>query len=221
MIIAGWSAYPRQLDFARFRSIADEVGAYLMVAMAHFAGLVAAGLHPNPMPHAHVTTSTTHKTLGGPLRPDPDRRPDSRQEDRLCARTRAAGVRVLPAGPTSTSSWSTLIASALDGKPAEDRLHDIGITVNRDAVPNDPRPPMVTSGLRIGTAASATRGLQAVDFAEVADVIAAALRESLNDSAAACVTGWGTGRPIPLYPALGGRPWPDSPAEHAADTVSA
>ncbi|MFN8083709.1 MAG: serine hydroxymethyltransferase [Dermatophilaceae bacterium] len=237
MIIAGWSAYPRQLDFARFREIADEVGAYLMVDMAHFAGLVAAGLHPNPVPHAHVTTSTTHKTLGGPRGgiiltndealakkmnsavfpgmqggplehviaakavsflvaageefKDRQRRTLSGAKilaDRLLAEdARAAGVKVLSGGTDVHLVLVDLVDSVLDGRQAEDRLHTIGITVNRNAVPNDPRPPMVTSGLRIGTPALATRGFQDEDFREVSDVIALALQPELDDEAVAAL----------------------------------
>ncbi len=224
LVIAGWSAYPRQLDFARFRQIADEVGAYLMVDMAHFAGLVAAGLHPSPVPYADVVTTTTHKTLGGPRggvilsRAELAKKINSavfpgqqggplehviaakavafkaaateefkdRQRrtlegakilaERLSAADLAgAGVAVLSGGTDVHLVLVDLRESALDGQQAEDRLHEVGITVNRNAVPNDPRPPMVTSGLRIGTPALATRGFTAEDFREVADVIAAAL----------------------------------------------
>jgi glycine hydroxymethyltransferase len=224
LIIAGWSAYPRHLDFAAFRRIADEVGAYLLVDMAHFAGLVAAGLHPSPVPHAHVVTTTTHKTLGGPrggvilstedlikkinssVFPGQQGGPlehviaakavafkiagedafRDRQRrtlegakilaDRLLAPDAAeAGVTVLTGGTDVHLVLVDLRDSALDGKQAEDRLHAAGITVNRNAVPFDPRPPMVTSGLRIGTPALATRGFGADDFAEVSDVIAMAL----------------------------------------------
>ena len=201
MIIAGWSAYPRQLDFERFRLIADEVDAYLMVDMAHFAGLVATGLHPSPVPHAHVTTTTTHKTLGGPrggvilsndaaiakkinsavfpgqqggplehviaakavafkMAADPSFT-ERAERTLLGARLLAerliesdvadAGVQVLTGGTDVHLVLVDLRDSDLDGKAAEDRLHSIGITVNRNAVPFDPRPPMVTSGLRIGT----------------------------------------------------------------------
>ena len=225
LIIAGWSAYPRQLDFVRFREIADEVGAYLLVDMAHFAGLVAAGLHPSPVPHAHVTTTTTHKTLGGPrggviLTNDAalakkvnsavfpgqqggplehviaakavafkmagtpefvERMERTVQGASLLAErlTRSdvvdAGVTVLTGGTDVHLVLVDLRHSELDGRAAEDRLHSVGITVNRNAVPFDPRPPMVTSGLRIGTPALATRGFTADDFVEVADVIAEAL----------------------------------------------
>ncbi|QXE34551.1 serine hydroxymethyltransferase [Streptomyces sp. GMY02] len=229
LIVAGWSAYPRQLDFAGFRRIADEVGAYLMVDMAHFAGLVAAGLHPNPVPHAHVVTTTTHKTLGGPrggvilstkelakkinsaVFPGQQGGPlehviaakavafkvaateefKERQQrtldgagilaERLAQPDVAeAGVSVLSGGTDVHLVLVDLRDSELDGQQAEDRLHEIGITVNRNAVPNDPRPPMVTSGLRIGTPALATRGFTAEDFTEVAEIIAAALKPSFD-----------------------------------------
>ncbi|WP_336710871.1 serine hydroxymethyltransferase [Arthrobacter sp. USHLN218] len=225
VIIAGWSAYPRQLDFEAFRSIADEVGAYFWTDMAHFAGLVAAGLHPSPVPHSDVVTSTVHKTLAGPrsgvilgkqemakkinsnVFPGQQGGPlmhiiaakavafkiagsqefKQRQErvlegarilaDRLTAPDVAeAGVSVLTGGTDVHLVLVDLRNSQLDGKQAEDLLHSVGITVNRNAVPFDPRPPMVTSGLRIGTPALATRGFGATEFTEVADIIAAALK---------------------------------------------
>ncbi len=219
LIIGGWSAYPRQLDFARFREIADSVGALFMVDMAHFAGLVAAGEHPSPVPHAHVVTTTIHKTLGGArggmilsteewakkintaVFPGQQGGPLMhviagkavtlkiagtelfRERQR---RTRAgaaavaeelmgAGVNVLTGGTDVHLVLADLRESELAGPDAEERLHRIGITVNRNAVPNDPRPPMVTSGLRIGTSALATRGLQVDDFREIGRVIAEAL----------------------------------------------
>ncbi|GAA3817071.1 serine hydroxymethyltransferase [Amycolatopsis tucumanensis] len=221
LIVAGWSAYPRHLDFAAFRRIADEVGAYLMVDMAHFAGLVAAGLHPSPVPHAHVVTSTTHKTLGGPrggvilaerslakklnssvfpgqqggplehviagkavafkLAAEPEFR--ERQERTLQGAKiladrflRETGIGVLTGGTDVHLVLADLRESELDGKQAEDRLHEVGITVNRNAVPFDPRPPMISSGLRFGTPALAARGFGPDDFAEVADIAALALR---------------------------------------------
>jgi glycine hydroxymethyltransferase len=230
LIVAGWSAYPRQLDFAEFRRIADVVGAYLMVDMAHFAGLVAAGLHPSPVPHAHVVTSTTHKTLGGPrggvilatadlgkkfnsavfpgqqggplehviaakavsfkLAAEPEFR--ERQErtlagarllaERLLAEdARSSGINVVSGGTDVHLVLVDLRESPLDGRQAEDRLHAIGITVNRNAVPFDPRPPMISSGVRIGTPALAARGFDLDDFAEVADIIATALRPELSE----------------------------------------
>ena len=226
VIIGGWSAYPRTLDFAAFREIADEVGAYLWVDMAHFAGLVAAGLHPNPVEHADIVSTTVHKTLGGPrsgmilakqeyakklnsnVFPGQQGGPlmhavaakaismkiaaseefKERQErtlegarilaDRLLAEdTQAAGVDVVSGGTDVHLVLVDLRNSQLDGQQAEDLLHQVGITVNRNAVPNDPRPPMVTSGLRIGTSALATRGLDAEAFTEVADVIGTALAQ--------------------------------------------
>lgn len=225
VIIAGWSAYPRQLDFAAFRAIADEVGAYLWVDMAHFAGLVAAGVHPSPVPHAHVVSSTVHKTIGGPrsgfiLTNDPDLAkklnsavfpgqqggplmhviaakatafkiagtPEFRDRQERTLRgarivaerlgrqdAQDAGVAVRSGGTDVHLVLVDLRESPLDGKQAEDLLHSAGITVNRNAVPNDPRPPMTTSGLRIGTPALATRGFGDEEFTEVADIIAEAL----------------------------------------------
>jgi glycine hydroxymethyltransferase len=225
VIIAGWSAYPRHLDFAAFRSIADEVGALLWTDMAHFAGLVAAGLHPSPVPHSDVVTSTVHKTLAGPrsgvilakqewakklnsnVFPGQQGGPlmhviaakavafkiagtaefKERQQrvlegakiiaDRLNQSDLAeAGVSVLTGGTDVHLVLVDLRNSQLDGQQAEDLLHSVGITVNRNAVPFDPRPPMVTSGLRIGTPALATRGFGAQEFTEVADIIATALK---------------------------------------------
>jgi glycine hydroxymethyltransferase len=221
LILAGWSAYPRFLDFERFRAIADAVGAYLVVDMAHFAGLVAAGLHPNPVPYADVVTTTIHKTIGGGRgglilsTEDLAKRIDSavfpgqqggplehiiagkavalriaasetfreRQERTVTgARAVAAellraggGVSVLTGGTDVHLVLCDLRESSLDGRQAEDRLHSIGITVNRNAVPFDPRPPAVSSGLRIGTPALATRGLQDEDFVEVGMILAEAL----------------------------------------------
>ncbi len=221
MIVAGWSAYPRHQDFARFREIADEVGAYLLVDMAHFAGLVAAGVHPSPVPHAHVVTTTIHKTLGGArggmilCREEYAKKINSavfpgqqggplmhviagkavalgiaqtelfreRQRRTIAgAKTVSAalldaghGVNVLTGGTDVHLTLVDLRDSEIDGQQSEDRLHEIGITVNRNAVPFDPRPPMVTSGLRVGTSALATRGLQADDFEEVGRIIATAL----------------------------------------------
>ena len=206
VILAGWSAYPRVLDFVRFREIADSVDARLVVDMAHFAGLVAAGLHPNPVPFADVVTTTIHKTIGGgrggmilckeefakkinsavfpgqqggPLEhviagkavalriamSEPFRE----RQERTLAGARAlarelldagGGVNVLTGGTDVHLVLCDLRESELDGKQAEDRLASIGVTVNRNAVPFDPRPPAVSSGLRIGTPALATRGLE-------------------------------------------------------------
>lgn len=226
VIIAGWSSYPRHLDFEKFREIADEVGAALMVDMAHFAGLVAADLHPSPVPYADVVTTTVHKTLGGPrsgmimssrgdqwgkkinsaVFPGQQGGPlmhvvaakatalklagtdefKERQErtlagakilsDRLLQDdVKEAGISVLTGGTDVHFVLVDLQESPLSGADGEDLLHQVGVTVNRNAVPFDPRPPRVTSGLRIGTPALATRGFTEEDFVEVADIIATAL----------------------------------------------
>jgi glycine hydroxymethyltransferase len=225
VLIAGWSAYPRQLDFAAFRAIADEVGAKLWVDMAHFAGLVAAGLHPSPVPFADVVSSTVHKTIGGPrsgiilsrdltlakklnsnvfpgqqggplmhviagkataflLAAQPEFRDRQARTiagaQLLAARlmaddSHAAGVNVLTGGTDVHLVLVDLRTSSLTGQDSEDVLHSVGITVNRNSVPFDPRPPMVTSGLRIGTPALATRGFGDAEFTEVSDIIALSL----------------------------------------------
>ena len=251
VIIAGWSAYSRQLDFAAFREIADEVGAKLWVDMAHFAGLVAAGLHPNPVPFADVVSTTVHKTLAGPrsglilsrdeelgkklnsavfpgqqggplmhviaakatafkLAATPEFK--ERQErtlrgaqiiaERLTAPDmKAAGVDVLTGGTEVHLVLVDLRNSPLDGQQAEDALHNVNITVNRNSVPNDPRPPMVTSGLRIGTPALATRGFGDAEFTEVADVIAEALMPGADLVALKARVAKLT-EAFPLYPGL-------------------
>ncbi|MBM6980283.1 MAG: serine hydroxymethyltransferase [Actinomyces succiniciruminis] len=226
VIIAGWSAYPRHLDFEAFRSIADEVGAALWTDMAHFAGLVAAGLHPSPLPWSDVVSTTVHKTLGGPRsgmlltnraeqwgkklnsavfpgqQGGPlmhviaakavamkiagtdefkDRQARTLEGASILAQrlladdVAAAGIKLVTGGTDVHLVLVDLRDSALDGQQAEDLLHDAGITVNRNAVPFDPRPPRVTSGLRIGTPALATRGFGPTEFTEVADIIATAL----------------------------------------------
>ena len=226
VIIAGWSAYPRHLDFAAFREIADEVGAKLWTDMAHFAGLVAANLHPSPVPHSDVVSTTVHKTLGGPrsglivardmelakklnsaVFPGQQGGPlmhviaakatalkiaagaefKERQErvlegarilaERLTAPDAIeAGINVVTGGTDVHLVLVDLRNSPIDGQQAQDLLHEVGITVNRNAVPFDPRPPMVTSGVRIGTPALATRGFAAAEFSEVADIVATALK---------------------------------------------
>lgn len=253
VIIAGWSAYPRQLDFAEFRSIADEVGAKLWVDMAHFAGLVAAGLHPNPVPFADVVTSTVHKTLAGPrsgliLTNDPEmakkinsnvfpghqggplmhaiagkavafkiaageefaeRQARTLEGAKLLAErltaadVTEAGVSVLTGGTDVHLVLVDLRNSELDGKQAEDLLHEIGITVNRNSVPFDPRPPMTTSGLRIGTPALATRGFDSAAFTEVAEIIGIALREGQHADIPALATRVeNLAKAFPLYEGL-------------------
>lgn len=235
VIIAGWSAYPRQLDFQAFRDIADEVGATLWVDMAHFAGLVAAGLHPNPVPYADVVSSTVHKTIGGPrsgfiltndlelfkrinsnvfpgqqggplmhviaakatafkLAATPEfqeRQQRTLSGARILAERlsqpdmKEAGVDLLTGGTDVHLVLVDLRNSELDGQQAEDALHEVGITVNRNSVPFDPRPPMVTSGLRIGTPALATRGFGDEEFTEVADIIAETLKPGAAKAALA------------------------------------
>jgi glycine hydroxymethyltransferase len=224
VLIAGWSAYSRHLDFAAFRSIADEVGAKLWVDMAHFAGLVAAGLHPSPVPYADVVSTTVHKTLGGPrsglilckeeyakkidmgvfpgqqggplmhviaakavafkaaMSPEfKERQQRTIEGARIIAErlvqpdVKANGVSILTGGTDVHLVLVDLRNAPIDGKETENLLHDAGITVNRNSVPNDPRPPMVTSGVRIGTPALATRGFGAAEFTEVAEIIAQVL----------------------------------------------
>jgi len=252
VLIAGWSAYPRHLDFAAFREIADEVGATLWVDMAHFAGLVAAGVHPSPIPYADVVSTTVHKTLGGPrsglilsrheelgkklnsavfpgqqggplvhviaakatafkIAMEPEfkerqqRTIDGAQilTQRLTSDdTKAAGVDVLTGGTDVHLALVDLRTSEFTGQDAEDRLHEAGITVNRNAVPFDPRPPMVTSGVRIGTSALATRGFGSEEFTEVADIIAQTLMPG-SDLAAQAQRVSALTEKFPLYKELG------------------
>jgi glycine hydroxymethyltransferase len=251
VIVAGWSAYPRQLDFAAFREVADSVGAKLMVDMAHFAGLVAAGEHPNPVEHADITTTTIHKTLCGPrsgmilcreeLAKDIDRSVFPGQQGgplmhiiaakavalgiarseafrarqrQTVANARALaeglienGISVLTGGTDVHLVLVDLGPTGLDGKTAEQRLERVGITVNRNAIPFDERPPMNPSGLRIGTPALTTRGLVEDDLREIAAVIAVALsdrfedeREGLAERTRALIERY------PLYPRLTATP---------------
>jgi glycine hydroxymethyltransferase len=251
VIVAGWSAYPRHLDFEAFRRIADEVGARLMVDMAHFAGLVAAGEHPSPVPHADVTTTTIHKTLCGPrsgmilckeeLAKDIDRSvfPGQQggplmhvvaakavalgmaQSDAFRARQRqtianakafaeeliAGGVSVLTGGTDVHLVLVDLGPTGLDGKTAESRLEEVGITVNRNAIPFDERPPMNPSGLRIGTPALTTRGLVEDDLREVAQVICIALSDRFEGERDGLLERTrGLIERYPLYPQLAAAP---------------
>ena len=251
VIIAGWSAYPRHLDFAAFREIADEVGAKLWTDMAHFAGLVAADLHPSPVPHSDVVSTTVHKTLGGPrsglivsrdmelakklnsaVFPGQQGGPlmhviaakatalkiaagaefKERQErvlegarilaERLTAPDAIeAGINVVTGGTDVHLVLVDLRNSPIDGQQAQDLLHEVGITVNRNAVPFDPRPPMVTSGVRIGTPALATRGFAGAEFSEVADIIATALKGDADIPALRARVAKLAGA-FPLYPGL-------------------
>jgi glycine hydroxymethyltransferase len=247
VIVAGWSAYPRQLDFAAFREIADSVGARLFVDMAHFAGLVAAGEHPNPVPYADIVTTTIHKTLCGPrsgmilcreeLQKDVDRsvfpgqqggplmhviaakavalgiaasEPFKARQRQTVANAKAfaeglveGGVDVLTGGTDVHLVLVDLTPTGLDGKTAEQRLADVGITVNFNAIPFDERPPMNPSGLRIGTPALTTRGMGEEEMREIAGVICAALSdrfESERDELAERTAGLMDR--FPLYPQL-------------------
>jgi glycine hydroxymethyltransferase len=219
LIVCGGSAYPRTVEADKFREIADEVGAMLMCDMAHFAGLVAAGLHPNPVPHCDFVTSTTHKTLagpragfilckeehaqavdravfpgmqGGPLMhtiaakaacfkiaaSEPFREYQTRvreNADTLAATLQEGGIDVLTGGTDTHLLQLDLRRTEWTGKDAEERLHDVKMTVNRNTVPFDERPPTVASGVRVGTPAATMRGFDAEDFAEVGRIMCAAL----------------------------------------------
>jgi len=229
VIVAGASAYPRFFDFARFRAIADEVGAAFVFDMAHVAGLIAAGVHPSPVPHADVVTSTTHKTLrgprsglilckskyakaidksvfpgmqGGPLMhviaakavclkeaAAPEFKTYARQvvanAKVLAAELLARGYDLVTGGTDNHLLLVDLRRAALSGAEAEEALHKAGITVNKNAVPNDPRPPAVTSGIRIGTAAVTTRGLGEAEFRVLGGWIDDAVKRRGDDAALA------------------------------------
>ncbi|WP_117237491.1 serine hydroxymethyltransferase [Thermus sediminis] len=227
VLVAGASAYPRVWDFQAFRQIADEVGAYLVVDMAHFAGLVAAGLHPNPVPHAHVVTSTTHKTLrgprgglilsqdlelgkridklifpgiqGGPLEHviagkavaffeamQPEFQEYSRlvvqNAKRLAEELAQRGYRIVTGGTDNHLLLVDLRPKGLTGKEAEERLDQVGITVNKNAIPFDPKPPRVTSGIRLGTPAITTRGFTPEEMPTIADLIDRALTQGPSEA---------------------------------------
>jgi glycine hydroxymethyltransferase len=222
LIICGGSAYPRVVEADRFREIADEVGAYLLTDMAHFAGLVAAGLHPNPVPHSDFVTSTTHKTLAGPragfvlckeeharavdraVFPGLQGGPllhtiaakatcfriaasegfrDYQRQVRANADTLAetlleGGLEVLTGGTDTHLLQLDLRRSTWTGKAAEERLHEVKLTVNRNTVPFDERPPTVASGVRIGTPAATMRGMDEDDFRTIGRVMVEALGDS-------------------------------------------
>jgi glycine hydroxymethyltransferase len=247
VIVAGWSAYPRQLDFPAFREIADAVGAKLMVDMAHFAGLVAAGEHPNPVEHADVVTTTVHKTLCGPrsgiilcreeLAADINRsvfpgqqggplmhiiaakavalgiaasEPFKARQRQTVANARAlgeglmaGGVDVLTGGTDVHLVLTDLTPTGVFGQEAELRLEEVGITVNRNAIPFDERKPMDPSGLRIGTPALTTRGLVEEDMTEIAEVIAGTLADDFTDQKGALLDrSKALMEKYPLYPQL-------------------
>jgi glycine hydroxymethyltransferase len=243
--VCGGSAYPRTVEAERFREIADDVGALLLCDMAHFAGLVAAGLHPSPVPHCDFVTSTTHKTLAGPrsgfvlCRAEHARALDravfpgmqggplnhviaakatcfriaaspvfrAYQEavranaDALAEELQEGGLDVLTGGTDTHLLLVDLRRSAWSGKEAEDRLARVGITVNRNTVPFDERPPTIASGLRVGTPAMTMRGFDEEDFREVGRIVCEALREDADLSAVRARSAALVER-RPLYPAL-------------------
>ena len=226
MIVAGASAYARTIDFKRFREIADEVGAYLMVDMAHIAGLVAAGLHPSPIPYAHVTTTTTHKTLrgprggmilssnemnekfnfnkavfpgiqGGPLMHviaakavcfkealQPEFKEYQQQilknAKALCEGLKKRGVKIVSGDTDNHLMLVDLTEKNVSGKELEKRLDDAHITCNKNTIPNDPRSPFVTSGVRLGTPAVTTRGMNEEDMDKIAEIIAMVIESEDN-----------------------------------------
>jgi len=225
MILAGYSAYPRELDFARFRKIADEVGAFLMVDMAHFAGLVAAGIHPSPVPHAEFVTTTTHKTLRGPrggmilCRKDFAKKLDSQifpgiqggplmhviaakavalkeasepefktYQQQVVKNARAladtlqkAGWRIVSGGTDNHLMLVDLTVKGMTGKDASTTLDKARITVNKNAIPFDPTPPMVSGGIRVGSPAVTTRGMKEAEMQVIGGLIDKAL-SGMNDA---------------------------------------
>ncbi|HEY3265828.1 MAG TPA: serine hydroxymethyltransferase [Armatimonadota bacterium] len=231
MIIAGASAYSRIIDFAKFREIADEVGAIFMVDMAHIAGLVAAGLHPSPVPYADFVTSTTHKTLRGPraglvlckeqfavaldkmvlpgIQGGPlmhviaakavcfkqamgnDFKAYQKQVivnmKALATGLELAGLRIVSGGTDNHLALVDLTETGVSGKKAENLLDAVGITVNKNMIPFDPRKPMVTSGIRVGTAAVTTRGMGEAEASEIASLIARTLKAADDEDAKASI----------------------------------
>ena len=226
LIVAGASAYARTIDFKKFREIADEAGAYLMVDMAHIAGLVAAGLHPSPIPYAHVTTTTTHKTLrgprggmilcnqeaadkfnfnkavfpgiqGGPLEHviagkavcfkealQPEFKEYQKQilknAQALCKGLQSRGVKIISGGTDNHLMLVDLRDEEVTGKELERRLDEAHITCNKNTIPNDPRSPFVTSGVRLGTPAVTTRGMVEEDMNVIAEGIALVIKSEDN-----------------------------------------
>lgn len=226
LIVAGASAYARTIDFKRFREIADEVGAYLMVDIAHIAGLVATGLHPSPIPYAHVTTTTTHKTLrgprggmimcseemnkkfnfnkavfpgiqGGPLMHviaakavcfkealQPEYKAYMEQvvsnAKALCEGLQKRGIKIVSGATDNHLMLVDLTANNISGKELEKRLDDAHVTCNKNTIPNDPRSPFVTSGVRLGTPAVTTRGMKEEDMDKIAEIIAMVIESEDN-----------------------------------------
>ena len=225
IIIAGASAYPRVIDFAKFREVADAVGAYLMVDMAHIAGLVAAGLHPSPIPYADVVTTTTHKTLRGPrgglilcndeaiykkinsavfpgtqggplehiiaakavcfgeaLKPEFKVYQEQvvKNAKALCKGLQERGVKIVSGATDNHLMLVDLTENDLSGKELEKRLDEAHVTCNKNTIPNDPRSPFVTSGVRLGTPAVTTRGMVEEDMAKIAEIIAMVIDDEAN-----------------------------------------
>ena len=226
LIVAGASAYARTIDFKRFREIADEVGAYLMVDIAHIAGLVATGLHPSPIPDAHVTTTTTHKTLRGPrggmimcseemnkkfnfnkavfpgiqggplmhviagkavcfkeaLQPEYKTYMEQvvRNAKALCNGLKSRGVKIVSGDTDNHLMLVDLSGTDISGKELEKRLDDAHVTANKNTIPNDPRSPFVTSGVRLGTPAVTTRGMKEEDMDKIAEIIAMVIESEDN-----------------------------------------
>ncbi|MCI9329222.1 MAG: serine hydroxymethyltransferase [Ruminococcus sp.] len=226
LIVAGASAYARTIDFKRFRKIADEVGAYLMVDIAHIAGLVATGLHPSPIPYAHVTTTTTHKTLRGPrggmilsseemnkkfnfnkavfpgtqggplmhviaakavcfqeaLQPEYKAYMEQvvKNAKALCKNLQARGIKIVSGDTDNHLMLVDLTEKDLSGKELEKRLDDAHVTANKNTIPNDPRSPFVTSGVRLGTPAVTTRGMVEEDMEKIAEIISLVIESEDN-----------------------------------------
>ena len=226
LIVAGASAYARTIDFKRFHEIADEVGAYLMVDIAHIAGLVATGLHPSPIPYAHVTTTTTHKTLRGPrggmimcseemnkkfnfnkavfpgiqggplmhviagkavcfkeaLQPEYKTYMEQvvRNAKALCNGLKSRGVKIVSGDTDNHLMLVDLSGTDISGKELEKRLDDAHVTANKNTIPNDPRSPFVTSGVRLGTPAVTTRGMKEEDMDKIAEIIAMVIESEDN-----------------------------------------
>ena len=233
LIVAGASAYARIIDFKRFREIADEVGAYLMVDIAHIAGLVAAGVHPSPIPYAHVTTTTTHKTLRGPrggmimssneiakqfnfnkavfpgiqggplmhviaakavcfkeaLQPEYKVYQENivKNSEALCAGLMSRGINIVSGGTDNHLMLVDLRGTGITGKAMEKLLDDANITCNKNAVPNDPESPFVTSGVRLGTAAVTSRGMNEADMDRIAEAIALMVQSADNKEKAMAI----------------------------------
>lgn len=226
LIIAGASAYARTIDFKRFREIADEVGAYLMVDMAHIAGLVAAGVHPSPIPYAHVTTTTTHKTLRGPrggmilssnemnekfnfnkavfpgtqggplmhviaakaicfkeaLQPEFKTYQEQivKNAQALCKGLQSRGIKIVSGGTDNHLMLVDLTENNVSGKELEKHLDEAHVTCNKNTIPNDPRSPFVTSGVRLGTPAVTTRGMKEEDMDKIAEIVAMVIADEAN-----------------------------------------